>query len=138
MVERFHTAGWLPSVYDPLKRAGEKIADWFAPRSDASVSEASYQISMELPGVAPAGIDISMQDGMMIVRGEKHLDNEEKGDNYFFSEREYGTFQRSFRLPVDARAEDIVADFKNGVLTVTIPKTAPKAADTRKISIRTP
>lgn len=136
MVERSHTAGWLPSVYEPLKRAGEKIADWFAPRSDASVSSASYQISMELPGVTVEDIDIAMQDGTMIVRGEKRFENEERGDNYFFSEREYGAFQRSFRLPADAKVEDIAADFRNGVLTITIPKIVAPAAEQRKIPIR--
>jgi HSP20 family protein len=136
MVERSHTAGWLPSVYEPLKRAGEKIADWIAPRSEASVSTASYQINMELPGVAAEDIDISMQDGTMVVRGEKRLAKEEKGENFYFSEREYGTFQRSFRLPADAKVDDIAADFRNGVLTVTIPKIVAPPPEMRKVPIR--
>jgi HSP20 family protein len=137
MVERSHTAGWLPSVYEPIKKAGEKIAEWFAPRSDASVSLECYSINLELPGVEAKDIDISMQNGTMIVRGEKRFESEEEGQNYFFSEREYGAFQRSFRLPPDARAEDIAADFRNGVLRITIPKLVAPASDLRKITIRT-
>lgn len=133
MVERSHTAGWLPET---IKQAGEKIAGWFAPRSDASVATDSYQINMELPGVAAEDIDIAMQDGTMIVRGEKRFANEERGDNYFFSEREYGAFQRSFRLPADAKIDAIAADFRNGLLTVTIPKLAAPTGDMRKIPIR--
>jgi HSP20 family protein len=134
MVERSHTAGWLP---ESLKQAGEKIAGWFAPRSDASVSVESYQINMELPGVDAGDIDIAMQDGTMIVRGEKRFENEERSDNYFFSEREYGAFQRSFRLPADAKLDAIEAGFRNGVLTITIPKLAAASGETRKISIKT-
>ena len=137
MVERSHTAGWWPSVYEPIKRASDKIADWFAPRSDALMADANYQINLELPGVAADDIDISVQDGTILVHGEKRIDNVEQGENYFFSEREYGAFQRSFRLPVDAKPSDIVADYRNGVLTITIPKMTAKAADSRKINIRT-
>ena len=137
MVERSHTAGWWPSVYEPIKRASDKIADWFAPRSDALMADANYQINLELPGVAADDIDISVQDGTILVHGEKRTDNEEQGENYFFSEREYGAFQRSFRLPADAKPNDIVADFRNGVLTITIPKIAAQTPDSRKIEIRT-
>jgi HSP20 family protein len=137
MVERSHTAGWLPSVAEPLRRAGEKIAEWFAPRSDASASPERYQISIELPGVSADDIEISAQGGAIIVSGEKRFENEVEGDSYFFSEREYGAFQRSFRLPPDANADAVTADFHNGVLTISIPKITAKATDSRKISIRT-
>lgn len=136
MVERTNTAGWWPSVYQPIRKAGEKLVDWFAPRSDALVSEAHYEINMELPGVSSEDIDISMQNGNLIVRGEKHFESEQHGDNYFFSEREYGAFQRSFRMPADANVDGISADFTNGVLKVTIPKIAPQTAENRKISIK--
>jgi HSP20 family protein len=137
MVERSHTGGWWPSVYEPIRRASEKIADWFAPKSDALASDAGYHINMELPGVSADDINISVQDGVVNVRGEKRFENEEQGENYFFSEREYGAFQRSFRLPADAKSSDVVADFRNGVLTITIPKLATPAADSRKVDIRT-
>ena len=51
MVEKSHTAGWWPQLYEPLKGFGEKIADWFAPRSDASSAADAYEICLELPGV---------------------------------------------------------------------------------------
>lgn len=137
MVERSHTAGWLPSVTGPLKAAGEKIAGWFAPRSDASVSAQSYQISMELPGCTADDIDISIHDGAMVVSGEKRFENVEEGESYFFSEREYGAFQRSFRLPADARADAIDAHFSNGILRITIPKLTATTGEGRKVPVRT-
>ncbi|MGE0699717.1 MAG: Hsp20/alpha crystallin family protein [Hyphomicrobiaceae bacterium] len=136
MVERSHTAGWLPSVTGAVKAAGERIAGWFAPRSDASVSAETYQISLELPGCRVEDIDISIHDGAMIVSGEKRFEQSEQGESYFFSEREYGAFQRSFRLPADARADAIVADFKDGLLKITIPKVTAATREQRKIAIR--
>jgi HSP20 family protein len=83
MVERSHTAGWWPAVYEPIKRAGEKIAEWFAPRSEAAVSTDNYRISMELPGVAAHDIEISMQDGTLVVRGEKRSERQQEGGQLF-------------------------------------------------------
>lgn len=137
MVERSHTAGWLPSVTGPLKAAGEKIAGWFAPRSDASVSPQYYQISLELPGCRAEDIDISIHDGAMVVMGEKRFETKEEGESYFFSEREYGTFQRSFRLPADARVDGIDAHFSDGVLKISIPKMTAATGEGRKVQIRT-
>jgi HSP20 family protein len=136
MVERAHTAGWWPAVTEPIRRAGERIADWFAPRTDASASEASYQINVELPGVAPDDIEVAVQDGTIIIKGAKRFENAERGDTYFFSEREYGVFQRSFRLPPDARPQDITADFRNGVLSITVPKAVAATEESRKVPIR--
>jgi HSP20 family protein len=114
MIERAQIVGWLPSGYEPPRSGKEAVADWIAPRSEACVSPEAYQVNVELPGVAVEDIDISMRDGMMTIKGEKRFENEEDGDSYFFSEREYGAFQRSFRLPGDAAPEGITADFRNG------------------------
>jgi HSP20 family protein len=137
MVERSHTAGWLPQAYAPLRKLGEKVADWFAPKADAAMAEDFYEISLELPGVAGGDIDVSVQDGTLTIRGEKRFDHEESGRTYFFSEREFGAFQRSFRLPPDAAGDRVEASFRNGILTVTIPKLRPAAGDSRRVVIRT-
>jgi HSP20 family protein len=136
MVEKSHTAGWWPKLYEPLRGIGEKIADWFAPRSEASVVQDCYEISLELPGVKAEDIDVSVEGGQLTVKGEKRFAREEKGRTYFFSEREYGAFQRSFRLPPDAQADDVTADFTNGVLVVKVPKAGPPKERTKKIEIR--
>ncbi len=136
MVEKAHTAGWWPQLYEPLRGLGEKIADWFAPRSEASAVQDCYEISLELPGVEADDIDVAVEDGHLTVKGEKRFEREEKGRTYFFSEREYGAFQRSFRLPLDAQAEDITADFKNGVLVLKVPKAGPPKEKTKRIHIR--
>ena len=138
MVERSHTAGWLPpQIYAPLSKIGEKVADWFAPKAEGAVAEDFYEISLELPGVAAADIAVAVQDGALTVQGEKRLEQEESGRSYFFSEREYGAFQRSFRLPPDAAKDQVDAAFKNGVLTVRIGKQRPGAGEAQRVPIRT-
>jgi HSP20 family protein len=140
MVERSHTAGWPPQeyaqAYVPLRKLSEKVADWFAPKADAGTGEDSYEITLELPGIAPQDIQLLVQDGAITVQGEKHVGREEAGWTYFFSEREFGAFQRSFRLPPDAAADGIDAVFKNGILTVRIPKLQAAANDSRRVTIR--
>lgn len=137
MVERTQTGGWMPSLYEPIKKVGQKVAEWFAPRSDAAVKAESYEIAMELPGVAEADIDIAVQDGMLIVSGEKRFDHTESDRSYFFSEREYGAFQRVFRVPPDANEDAIEAEMKNGVLTITLPKRrAAEGGPMRKVPVR--
>ena len=136
MVEKSHTAGWWPSFYEPFRQMGERVADWFAPRSEASVLSDYYEINIELPGVKLEDIDISMKDNSLEVRGEKRSESEEKGRNYYFSEREYGAFQRTFRLPPDADDDKIDAQFSDGVLQLRIAKKGPAKAAQKKIQIR--
>ncbi len=136
MVERSHTGGWMPSLYEPIKKATQKVADWFAPRSEAAVTTDAYEIAMELPGVAAENVDIAVQDGMLIVTGEKRYEHEEEGKSYFFSEREYGAFQRAFRIPPDADQDAIDAAFKDGVLTVRLPKQRAASGPAKRVTIR--
>ena len=136
MVEKSHTAGWLPSVYEPLRQMGEKVADWFAPRSEASALEDYYEINVELPGVKAEDVDITTQDNNLLVRGEKRSERTETGQSFYFSEREYGTFQRTFRLPPDADGNKIDAQFSDGVLRLRIAKQSPSMPKPKKIKIR--
>ena len=83
-------------------------------------------------------IDVSLNDGTIMVKGEKESKREEKHRTYYFSEREYGAFQRSFRLPADAHGEGIRADFKDGVLLLKVPKEKHESEPAKKIEIRCP
>ncbi len=136
MVEKSHTAGWLPNLYEPLRSMGQKVADWFAPRSEASALEDYYEIGIELPGIKSEDVDVSIHDNSLVVRGEKRSEHQESGRTYFFSEREYGAFQRTFRLPPDADGEKIDAAFKDGVLNIKIAKRSQEKPAGRKIEIR--
>jgi HSP20 family protein len=118
-----------------LRNVGQKIADYFAPEADASTTDQYYEINIELPGVAPEDVDVTVHENNLTIRGEKQARREEKGRTYFFSERVYGTFQRSFRLPADTDVDKIAADFKDGVLTIKIAKQSQAADQARKIQV---
>jgi HSP20 family protein len=136
MVESTHKSGLFPSLMDPLRSMSARVADWFAPASEAAVNEAEYRIALELPGVAEADIEITVHDGVVGVSGKKMSEREEKGDTYFFSERSYGSFSRSFRLPPDADADAVSAGLKDGILTIRVPKKAAAAPEgARKVKI---
>jgi HSP20 family protein len=136
MVEKSHTAGWWPDLYEPLRNIGQRVADWFAPRSDASALEDFYEINVELPGVKTEDVDVSIEDNSLVVRGEKRFEHEETGRTYFFSEREYGAFQRTFRLPPDVDSDKIDAEFRDGILRLKIAKRASSQVAGRKIDVR--
>lgn len=122
MVEQTRSMGWWPSLYEPFHQLGARVADWFSPASEAAHGDDAYTISVELPGVKLEDIDLSVHDGVLTLKGEKKSEREIKRENYYFSERQYGAFTRSFRLPGDADADALSADLKDGVLTITAPK----------------
>lgn len=136
MVEKSTSGSFWPSLYEPFQRFGTRLADWVAPASEASSDDKLYRISIELPGVAEDDIDVAVDDGVVTVRGEKKTSREEKGDTWYFSERQFGSFSRSFRLPPDADASKVAADLKDGVLALTAPRIGPDASPkSRKITI---
>lgn len=136
MVEKSHTSGFWPSLYEPFRSMGSRLADWVAPPSEASANDGGYRIAIELPGVAEKDVEVTVDDGVVTVTGEKSASREEKGETWYFSERQYGAFSRSFRLPPDADAGAVKADLRDGVLTLTVGRKAPKdAATSRKVPI---
>lgn len=136
MIEKANVERWWPNIYEPLRHISQKVADLFTPRSEASAMEDCYDVDIELPGVKAENVDVSVHDNSLMIRGEKYDHREEKGRTYFFSEREYGTFQRTFRLPADADPENIDAKFADGVLHVRIAKVQAAHKSARKIEIR--
>lgn len=123
-------------LYDPLRAFGHRMADWLKPASAASGNEATYSVSIELPGVSEEDVELSVENSLLVIRGEKKTEREEKGDNWYFSERQYGAFSRSFQLPEDADGAKAQATMKDGVLKVSIPRIARQARDkAQKIAI---
>ena len=88
-----------------------------------------------VPGVEEGDIDLQAHDGVLTLKGEKKTEREEKGETWYFSERQYGAFSRSFRLPPDADEANVSAELKDGVLHVSVPKTAPEVPEAKKVKI---
>jgi HSP20 family protein len=106
-------------------------------RVDVEEKPKEFLISAELPGMDEKDIDITVSEGVLTVKGEKKTEEERDEKNVHISERTYGSFRRSFRLPAEADADKIAANFEKGVLKLTIPK-APEAETTvKKVKIKT-
>lgn len=108
----------------------------FSPKVDITENDREFKISAELPGMDEKDIDVSLQNDMLTIRGEKKEEKEEKGKDYYRMERSYGSFSRSIPLPVEVEAAKVEAKFKKGVLSITLPKTAKVISETKKIAVK--
>jgi len=96
----------------------------------------AFEIIAELPGLDEKNIEVSFANGLLTIKGEKQAEKEEKAKDYYLHERHFGAFERSFRTPDGVDTTRIEAVFKNGVLTVTLPKTAEAKQAAKKITVK--
>jgi HSP20 family protein len=113
---------------------GESTRGAWTPALDVFENQEKFVITMELPGVSPDDVDISVEDSTLMVRGERRFYSEQQEESFLRIERRFGEFTRSLTLPSTADAESIQASFDQGVLTVEVPKR--EEAKPRKISIK--
>jgi HSP20 family protein len=140
LFEDFQVGSWRPpfgrAVFD-LEPFWRGEMSWGkTPAVDVVNKEKAYEITAELPGMDESNIDVKFSDGTLTIKGEKKEDKEEKKKDYYLSERRYGSFQRSFAVPDGVDSDKIDAQFKDGVLTVTLPKTAEAQKSEKKIAIK--
>ena len=107
--------------------------DW-SPRVDISEKDAEYLVRADLPGLSKEEVKITLHDNVLTIRGEKKEEVKEESKNYHLCERRYGKFMRSFRLPTQVDNLKIDANFKDGVLTIALPKS--EAAKPKEIEIK--
>lgn len=103
------------------------------PTVDISEMDSGYEIHVELPGVAQEDVQVSVTENLLTIKGEKNQKQETENENYHRVERRYGTFQRRFTLPRHVDTGNIKANYKDGILTLTIPKA--EAAKPKEIQI---
>jgi len=96
-------------------------SNW-TPAVDIKEEDGRFVLKADVPGVDPKDIDVTMEDGVLTIKGERRYESEDEANGYKRVERSYGTFYRRFSLPDTANAEDITAKGKDGVLEVVIPK----------------
>lgn len=106
-----------------------------APALEMTETKKAYKITAELPGIDPDAVEVSVENGMLRIAGEKNEERDEDERGYRISERSYGAFERTVSLPDGADAEKIKARYRNGVLTISIPKDEKATADARKIAV---
>ncbi len=129
-IERLHDE--INKVFNtsrvPSLQEGEEKVTWY-PMVDIYEDAENVRITAELPGIDPKNVDVQVNGDVLTLRGERKLEKEDKKENYVRVERAYGTFMRSFTLPEYVDANKIKAEYKKGVLTLTLPKkpeTKPK------------
>lgn len=106
------------------------------PNVDIAATDTAYTITVEAPGVTEDNIQLELVDDTLTIRGEKKQQTESRDMDFYRIERRYGTFQRVLSLPEDADRENIDAQFKNGVLTITVPRRAQSKPRGKIINIR--
>ena len=128
------------SAYDPFKEMEEFERRFFGQRTpsmktDIRETENAYILEADLPGFAREDIHAEIKDGYLTIRAEHKSETEDKNETYLRRERSYGSFSRTFDLDgIDAEA--ITASFKDGVLTLELPKLTPKAEEARRLEIQ--
>jgi HSP20 family protein len=105
------------------------------PQVNVSETDNEIRITVELPGVAEKDVDVTLDDDVLTIRGEKRFEKKEDKENYHVVERSFGRFQRSLRVPHSIKADQVQAQVENGVLTVILPKNAAEEK-TRHIQVR--
>ena len=110
------------------------VADW-APSVDISETDAAYLVKAEIPGVKKEDVKVTIQDGMLTIQGERRQEKEEKGKKFHRIERCYGSFMRSFRVPDDADEGKVKAEFKDGMLNITLSKSEKTKPRPRQVNV---
>ncbi|WP_420427348.1 Hsp20/alpha crystallin family protein [Algiphilus sp.] len=128
-------------IPDPLMRGslpqpGGSWSNMLRPQLDISENDTGYTITVEIPGVERDDVDISVDDGTLLIRGEKRQSEEHHAGDFHAVERNYGRFQRVLDLPEDADEAQIAARFKDGVLSVHVPRRADAEQRGRRIEVQ--
>ena len=98
------------------------FAEWWLPSVDISETKDNFVVKAELPGLEAKDVNVSISGDILIIKGEKKAEEEEKDEHYHRIERYSGSFQRVFQLPIGVKGDKIEATFDKGVLKVTLPK----------------
>lgn len=108
----------------------------FMPVTDIKENEKSFVVCTELPGMSEKDIEVSLSGNRLMIKGEKKEEKSKKEENYHHVERTYGSFYREFTLPEEVDETKIEASFKNGVLTVQVPKSEAARSHTKKVAVK--
>jgi HSP20 family protein len=125
--------GQLTSLQDELDRLFGSLPGVWSPALDVQEDKDNYLFCAELPGLKREDIEVQLQDGALVISGERKIEKLEEGVEVHRRERYYGKFQRVLTLPEPVAADKVKAEYKDGVLTVTLPKT--EAAKPKKIDV---
>lgn len=136
LFEDFDRDPFRHSLFDVEPWWGREPAWPAAPAVDIVEKDNAYEITAELPGMEEKNIEVKLVNGDLTIKGEKQEEKEEKEKDYYLHERQFGSFERRFRVPDTVNADKIEASFKKGVLTVSLPKKAEAQKPAKKIEVK--
>ena len=117
------------------REGGLATSTWtWAPAVDISERKDAYLVTVEVPGIRPEEIEVTLEDGLLTIQGERHLEEDSSDQQYHRVERRYGTFRRSITLPSQVKADAIEASCSDGLLRVVVPKA--ESAMPKKIDVQ--
>jgi HSP20 family protein len=123
---------WTPGLV--TRRLSEMSSPW-TPRLDVYEKDNTLVAQAELPGVKKEDVQVTLDDGDLVIRGERKAEHEVKEQDYYRMERSYGSFQRRLPLPFDVKPEQVTANFKDGVLELRIPRPAESKSAPQTIRV---
>ncbi len=126
---------FLREAFSPVTGEGEVSTRTWAPAVDIYEDGDNLVLKAELPGINPDDVEIRVEDNTLYLKGERKFEKDVKEQNYHRVERSYGTFTRSFSLPNSVDADKVAANYKDGVLTLTMPKKEEAKPKTIKINV---
>jgi HSP20 family protein len=132
-LNRLFEPRYVPAREDSREQA-LKVFDW-APAVNISETDKAYLVKADLPDVKKEDVKVTHDNGVLTLEGERRQEKREDNEKFHRVESSYGRFLRRFTLPEDAQAESIEASFKDGALTVVIPKAQVKAPKSREIKV---
>ncbi len=140
MLTKFNLAP-VPSFFSVFERPlfrdlfeGDTQVTTYAPRVDVVENKENFTVRAELPGMKKDDVKLTLENSVLTLSGEKRFDEKRDEDNFHLRETRYGKFERSFRLTDNIDRSNIVADYKDGVLTISLPKT--KESQSKEIAIK--
>lgn len=145
----WRTFGGLPQLLDDLEHFWNPVPGFgsrrfplfgtlkgqWIPRADVYEKDGEVVVSLDLPGLKKEEVEVRLEGGRLVIRGERKTESEVKEEDYYRMERSAGRFDRSMALSFEAKAEEIKADFKDGVLRIRIPKPAEAGPESRRIKV---
>ena len=126
MIHSFFNTDWNFPVRD--------TRNW-SPAVDVKETDNSFVLTADIPGITKKDIKVNLANGKLSISGERSYETDQKNDNYHYRERRFGTFDRSFNLPETVDEENISASFKNGILSIQLPKHEVEIPKDRLIKI---
>ena len=126
---------FLREAFSPVSAEGEVSTRTWAPPVDIYENGDNLVLKAELPGINADDVEIRVEDNTLYLKGERKFEKEVKEQNYHRVERSYGTFTRTFSLPNSIDSDKVAANYKDGVLTLTMPKKEEAKPKTIKINV---